>query len=118
MSEGYNGWKNYETWVTALWFGNEYGDYLEIQELVAEIKEEYAPDGDEITDGVIDIGTILADKSDMQYALARKLEDHVNERISDALDNGNLGASLIADLVRAAMSEVNWSEWAENLLEE
>lgn len=28
MNEGYNGWKNYETWNVALYINNDYGLYL------------------------------------------------------------------------------------------
>ena len=28
----YNGWKNYETWATSLWIGNEQGIYNDVFE--------------------------------------------------------------------------------------
>ena len=28
----YNGWKNYETWATSLWIGNEHGIYNDVFE--------------------------------------------------------------------------------------
>ncbi len=29
MSNGYNGWSNYETWLVNLWFGNMFADMVE-----------------------------------------------------------------------------------------
>jgi hypothetical protein len=43
----YNGWKNYETWVTALWIDNDYGSYQYRCELVEQIKEEHKDDEEE-----------------------------------------------------------------------
>ena len=36
----YNGWNNYETWVTALWIDNDYGTYQHRCELVEQVKNE------------------------------------------------------------------------------
>lgn len=31
--KSYNGWKNYQTWNVALWFGNDEGLYLSVKEV-------------------------------------------------------------------------------------
>lgn len=40
MTGTYNGWKNYETWVTKLWMDNDYGTY--------EFWKEMARDNDDV----------------------------------------------------------------------
>jgi hypothetical protein len=40
MSEGYNGWSNYETWVVNLWMDNEQGSQDFIRETAKEIYAE------------------------------------------------------------------------------
>lgn len=37
----YNGWKNYETWVVALWIDNDEGSYNESRDLIRDCKETY-----------------------------------------------------------------------------
>lgn len=89
MSE-YNGWKNYETWCVYTWISNEtdYSGYLErAQEMVSE-----SPD-------------------DAAYNLA----DVLKEEITDGSPIEE--ASMYADLIGAALSEVDWREIAEAILE-
>lgn len=44
MSEqtGYNGWSNYETWLTALWLNNDQASYNALEALKAEPGSDYA----------------------------------------------------------------------------
>jgi hypothetical protein len=52
-NQGYNGWKNYQTWNVALWFGNDEGLYLAVKEYpkrfnkdtVRDFVTELLPDG-------------------------------------------------------------------------
>jgi hypothetical protein len=39
--KGYNGWKNYETWVVALWIDNDQCTYNESRELISNCEEVY-----------------------------------------------------------------------------
>jgi len=54
MSEGYNGWSNYETWNVALWIGNDEGlyhiaresrDYESFADTMRELGSLETPDG-------------------------------------------------------------------------
>ena len=89
---GYNGWKNYETWLTNLW----YGDYL--SEYYLELFRE-----GELTNPVE----------------AENVKDIIESLIFDCgvgVDGGYVPESgFIADLVNGAMSEVDWREIASHV---
>ena len=93
--KNYNGCKNYETWVTALWIDNDYGSYQYRCELVEQVKEEHE------------------DENKRENCLASSLKDWIEEQNPLADD-----ASVFADLLNSALSEIDWHEIAENFLSE
>ena len=94
MSDGYNGYTNYETWVTSLWMDNE----PHTNEYLYELANREAVHEYEITE--------LMDKAD-------DLEGDVRDMIFD--DNPYNG--LRADLLTHAVGEVNWREIIESHME-
>jgi hypothetical protein len=102
-SKGYNGWKNYETWAVALWIDNEQAWQEQAQEM-AQRARDLAREG---------AHAVWTPEEATRYGLADSLKDWVgSELIPD------LGASLAADLLGAALSEVDWSEVADHYLSE
>lgn len=97
----YNGWTNYETWNVSLWIDNDQGLYEMAREMAQEIHEE----GPRPID---DTSLSLEPK----HILADRLKDWIGEMAPD------LGASMWSDLLNAALSEVDWTEIAENMLSE
>lgn len=93
----YNGWANYETWVTALWIDNEEGSYRARKELARDF---VSIDGDDEPTNDVE-----------GYAVA--LKEWVEETYLP-----DLGPSLAADLLNAALGEVDWREMAEHFLDE
>lgn len=89
--KGYNGWTNYETWATALWIGNDPGSEETARELTREAKGDAAD-------------------------LARSLREWVDSEPDEGGMIPDLGSSLAADLLRAALSEVDWYEIAESYI--
>lgn len=95
----YNGWTNYETWVVNLWMDNEErtNDYwIEIAE---DVYHHEAEEQQHFTK-MEDAACILADR----------LKDHHEENRPEL-------PGVYGDLIGAALSEVNWREIAEHLLE-
>ena len=95
----YNGWKNYETWVTKLWMDNdEAGQNLQ-REWVGTAKN--TPKNE-----------VWTREETTRFTLADLMKEYVE-------DNSPLegDASMYTDLLKAAMSEVNWEEIAGNILE-
>ena len=102
----YNGWTNYETWVVNLWMDNEQGshDYWVGQaEYVYNNQAEEQKHFSKMEDAVV--------------ILAEKLKDEHEEAKDEILEHVQLTASVWADLLGAALSETNWREIAEHLLE-
>lgn len=94
----YNGWKNYETWAVKLWMDNCEGDQEFFSEMTKEVIENTEIRGEYLT-----------------------LEEYQLIDLSDALkeyfvDNQPETLGVYADLLGAALSEVNWREIAEVLL--
>lgn len=99
----YNGWKNYETWVVALWIDNDYGCYRLRQEMAEEAWQ----------DAEKRRGYKSQTREDSaKCLLAARLKDWVEEMVPE------LGASMFSDLLTAALGEVDWYEIAENWLSE
>ena len=84
----YNGYYNYETWLVALWIDNDQFTQEQLHEMAETI-----PDRD-------------------AYDLSLQIEAWVTDAMIP-----DLGATLAADLVSGALSEVNWHEIAENAIE-
>lgn len=100
----YNGWSNYETWLVNLWIDNEQG----LQSYWIEQAEEHYKQakGDASDDETAeDIANAAS------YLLGNLLRDYFEEAKPDV-------EGLWADLLGAAMSEVNWHEIAEHMVED
>lgn len=91
---GYNGWKNYETWCVSLWIDNEAPSYRYWRDAAEEAKKEGGK------------------KSEIIGRLATRLHNEIAEGAPE------LGASMWADLLGAALGEVYWYEIAKNILSE
>lgn len=93
----YNGWTNYETWAVKLWMDNEEGTQNYWQEIARETFEDAE-----------------ADKTfSKEERAALTLMDNLKEQHEQALPELQ---GFAADLLNAAMSEVNWHEIAESLI--
>jgi len=85
----YNGWTNYETWLVKLWMDNDEGSYDYWRHEAADCVE--------------------YDRS------VSHLANSIKESHESALPELE---GFAADLMNAALSEVNWSEIANSLIED
>jgi hypothetical protein len=101
--KGYNGWSNYETWAVKLWIDNEEGSYRYWQEAAQAAWE----DRDRPSRP-----SYLTEEENAVADLGARLEEEIKESAP------NLGASMFADLLSAAISEVDWQEIAAAMIED
>lgn len=90
MTERYNGWTNYETWVANLWLGED--DYW--RERAEEIMREEKND-------------VLAATAELALEMGDVYEDNMPET-----------TGLYADLLSASMSNIDWDEIARHYIED
>ena len=102
----YNGWKNYETWTTHLWATGDEETYRTCMLHVATCREQ-APDCDQVSRKIWSV------QEATRFLLADRLKQYVEEK-SPLNDT----ATLYADLLEAALSEIDWHEIADAFLEE
>jgi hypothetical protein len=94
----YNGYTNYETWNVKLWIDND-------QE-----SQEY---------WLASARTALKDaEADNLFTKEENATNYLREELKEEFHQGmpDLGASTYADLLNSAMSEVNWHEIAQDLI--
>lgn len=103
----YNGWTNYETWNVKLWMDNERGSY-EAGRAMA--REAYA------STEVREAGDVLTRYERATYTLADQLKEEYEERSQEILEAAKATGTVWADLLSAALSEVNWDEIAKSML--
>lgn len=119
---GYQGWKNYETWLFALWFSNDQYTHEEITRVVTEIKETVIEPDPQDYDDISDLAEALDEyesgKEEIPGDAADALKEWVEDHLYEILDAAKLDGTIFSDLLRNALSEVDWLEWANNLLEE
>jgi hypothetical protein len=99
----YNGWTNYETWVVKLWMDNEEGTYNFWVEQTRNVYESALPKYG------------LSQKEIAKSELADCLKEQHEEMREEWKENS---ATVFDDLMNAAMSEINWYEIAEALIED
>ncbi len=102
----YNGWTNYETWVVALWMGNEEGSCRAGQYMAEEAYDNAEADN----------SFTREERAALDLADAMKAE--YEEAKDCLLARSEASASVWDDLIGAALSEVNWYEIAQHLLED
>lgn len=98
MSERYNGWTNYETWLVNLWMDNEQGSQEFFREQAKEIYGEAAA-----TD-------VWTREETARFHFADWLKDYYDENIPEM-------PGVYGDLLGAALSSVNWDEIARHYIE-
>ena len=100
----YNGWTNYETWCVALWLDNDCGTYHHYQQL-AQSSLDDADDENKLQRlGMTSIECAV-------YELSKRIKQEVEEAQPEV-------HGLYADLLGAALSEVNWFEIASHYLDD
>lgn len=96
----YNGWTNYETTVVKLWMDNDESSYLYWQERTAEAWQEAEHGGSHYTtDRSIRARILLAEQLQAEHE-----------------DTAPTVNGVYADLLNAALAEVDWHEIADSLL--
>jgi hypothetical protein len=100
MESTYNGWRNYETWVTNLWLTNDEGTY------------EYWRDSAREAWRHAEATNLFTREEVARHDLARRLKDEIEE------SHPCPEAGLFSDLLNAALSEIDWHEVADAFLED
>jgi len=98
MSEGYNGWTNYETWLVNLWMDNEQGSREFFCETAKEIYDEAAPKA------------WLTREEVARHRFADWLKDHYDANIPEM-------PGVYGDLLGGALGAVNWNEIARHYID-
>lgn len=111
MSDGYNGWKNYETWAVALWIDNDQG----AQEMFIERARELFNDAyDALSDEMDIAGKASTARDNSRGDLADEIKTWVND--PDLGGMPELPNGLYSGLLQAAVDSVDFYELADHYL--
>ena len=100
----YNGWFNYETWLVNLWMTSEEGS--------CRFNERRAQD----TYNAAEADKTFTKVERATLDLSDALKEEYENAEYDLLEQAKATVSIWADLLGAALSEVNWHEIGEHLI--
>lgn len=100
MSEGYNGYLNWETWLVALWINNDEGS----QDFWIEQAHEALNDAQETK--------YFTKEEEAVFLLSDTLKDYFEDSPEIPMSSG-----FYYDLMMGALSVVDWREVAETILD-
>lgn len=92
MADTYNGWTNWETWVTNLWINEGMLDQFEMGEQARHFAE--------------------TDESTAAYEMGKWVREQIEEIV------GEQPAGLVSDYIGGCISAVNWTEIAGHYTDE
>ena len=101
----YNGWYNYETWLLNLWIDND-GD-----------SQGYWNDSAQEAYDHAKADRTFTQEERAKLDLANAIKEHFEEAEADILERAGIQSSFWADMLGAALSEVNWYEIASHMLD-
>ena len=93
----YNGWSNYETWVVNLWLDND--------EYSQTMLRQFAKDSIRCAE------LHGRDRDNAVYECSKMIQNEVEENTPEV-------EGMFSDLLSAALSEVNWFEIAEHIVDD
>lgn len=104
IRRAYNGWTNYETWVLALWLGND-EQSQHYWQATARLYQREAPADSRVLQGI--------------WTAEEAATFNLTDQLKEEFHAGNplIEASVYADLLLGALSEVDWREIASNILD-
>lgn len=100
----FNGWKNYETWAVALWLGNDESTYRYWKEQAAERVL-----------GARNSKEVLAGRCTPNEAANIQLAAQLQLEVTEMTPTQQ--PSVYSDLLNSALSEVDWFEIAQDILD-
>jgi hypothetical protein len=103
-SRGYNGWPNYETWAVALWLSNEETSYRLWMAAARGAKLD-APRSSFVRE------LRMTEEEAAEHQLADEIKASVEANAPD------FGVTVYADLLQAALSDVDWLSVAKDIME-
>ena len=106
MSEKHNGYTNYETWVVHLWISNN------------EIEQDFYEDLTISAYMDSEDTKYLSKNEEARRKIVESLKGIYEEEIDGILEKSNTRSTVWSDLIEKSISNVNWHEIADHMLED
>lgn len=105
MAEKYNGWTNYETWAVNLYMDNDQPQEQFWRGVVLTVYHQSKAEGP------------FTRTENAAFHLAERIKEEHENAANDMLEAAHYEYGPLTDLLRGALSEVNWREIATSWIE-
>lgn len=109
--QGYNGWKNYETWLVNIHLSQDEGTHTYWGEQALEAYRGLSPDKYTDTDNQ------AKRKSRAAVQLAQQIQETLSDTATEIMEQARGAAYLFSDLLNSALENVDWREIARHYVD-